>query len=252
MIDTYQLTGNGQIALGFRPLPAAGPAGAVVMVQTLLYASVGATLGILVGITLAAAPWRASTPTPQLDFAQVNSTAAPANSNPVASAGQVASVQVQAVSQWSVQPAFAQVAPAVKTTAVVSKSSTHKHRGARLLSATWTRSSVHTALFHHPRTFSHSPAVAPTVAAQAATPINTPAPVILTIEGDLTLVNFDATAGTIETQEGKTFLNGTTVSETAAQHWQEAQGNVHFRCDLNGSCTLFHAGVVVHNARMTI
>jgi len=251
MINSYQLSGNGQLALGFGPLPQVGPARPFIMVHTLMYATVGAALGTLVGVTLAATPWRANAPSPQVDFAQVSATVAPAKSYPLASAGGAAHLQSQTVSQPTVHRSSAPAPPVVKTTPVRATSPAHRRHVSRGISAIGRSSSSPAPLYsYNPHIVTNPPPAAP--AAQAATPSNEPAPLILAIEGDLTLVNYDASAGTIETQEGKTFLIGATVSESAAQRWQDSQGNVHFRCDLSGNCTLFHAGVVVHNARMTI
>lgn len=68
-------------------------------------------------------------------------------------------------------------------------------------------------------------------------------------EGDATVVNYDATGNTIETDDGTTFAVGPTVSESNATPWGEYHANVHYRCDQNGNCTLSRTGVIALNAR---
>ena len=106
------------------------------------------------------------------------------------------------------------------------------------------------------------PAAAP-LAAQTA--LNTPAPAALNAaqlsldtprqaniytEGDLTVAEYDATAGTLETSDGKTFALGTTVAAANATSWETYRSDVHYRCDQHGSCVLMRAGVVAPNARL--
>jgi len=79
-----------------------------------------------------------------------------------------------------------------------------------------------------------------------------PRPVSFMIEGDVTVADYDATAGTIETHEGKTFSISAAAGNGSVAAWQDSSVNVHYRCDQGGNCTLFHGGVVVPNARLTI
>jgi hypothetical protein len=69
-------------------------------------------------------------------------------------------------------------------------------------------------------------------------------------EGDLTVSDFDAKAGTLETSDGRTFAVGTTVSMSGATSWEEYRSDVHYKCGPNGSCTLMRAGAVAPNARL--
>ena len=69
-------------------------------------------------------------------------------------------------------------------------------------------------------------------------------------EGDLTVTDYDAETGTIETSDGRTFTLGTTVSASDATSWEDYRSDVHFRCGQNGSCMLMRAGVVAPNARL--
>jgi hypothetical protein len=69
-------------------------------------------------------------------------------------------------------------------------------------------------------------------------------------EGDLTVADFDAADGTIETSDGRTFVIGATVSATNATSWDDYRSSVHYRCGENGNCMLQRAGVVALNARI--
>ena len=70
------------------------------------------------------------------------------------------------------------------------------------------------------------------------------------IEGDFKVVDYDATAGTIETSDGRTFVVGTTVAASNATPWGEYRSNLHYRCSQTGSCALSRAGAVAPNARL--
>jgi hypothetical protein len=69
-------------------------------------------------------------------------------------------------------------------------------------------------------------------------------------EGDAAVMDYDASAGTIVTNDGKTFMIGPTVSMADAPTWDDYRANVHYRCDQGGKCSLVRTGVVALNARM--
>jgi hypothetical protein len=69
-------------------------------------------------------------------------------------------------------------------------------------------------------------------------------------EGDLTIADYDAAKGTIETLDGQTFVLGLTISSTDATGWEDYRSSVHYRCSQDGSCTLTRLGVVAPNARL--
>jgi hypothetical protein len=69
-------------------------------------------------------------------------------------------------------------------------------------------------------------------------------------EGDVTVADFDASTGKIESYEGRTFVLGTTAVPPAASSLQDSGSSVHYRCDQSGSCTLFRAGLVMQNVRL--
>jgi hypothetical protein len=69
-------------------------------------------------------------------------------------------------------------------------------------------------------------------------------------EGDATVASYNAAGDTIETDDGRTFVVGTTVSVSSATSWDDYHANVHYRCDQNGHCTLTRMGVIALNARL--
>jgi hypothetical protein len=75
-------------------------------------------------------------------------------------------------------------------------------------------------------------------------------PVALYTEGDLTVADFDATDGTLQASDGRTFVLGTTVAASYATSWDSYHSLVHYRCDQAGSCVLMRAGAVAPNARL--
>ncbi|HVN93657.1 MAG TPA: hypothetical protein VMT38_08175 [Terracidiphilus sp.] len=99
-----------------------------------------------------------------------------------------------------------------------------------------------------------APAAIPMEAETSLNPMelsmDAPAPAKLYTEGDLTVEDFNASTGTVETSDGKTFVLGTTVASANAATWESYRSEVHYRCDQNGSCMLMRAGVVAPDARL--
>jgi hypothetical protein len=110
----------------------------------------------------------------------------------------------------------------------------------------------------------HKQAELPTAAAREAnrTPVSVEEPVLPTVldtgttnyrfftEGDATVADFDASAGRIETYEGRTFVIGATAAASALDSLQDSGSSLHYRCDQNGDCTLMSAGLVMQNVRL--
>jgi hypothetical protein len=86
-----------------------------------------------------------------------------------------------------------------------------------------------------------TPADEPT-ALQRATAAAAQGPFFLGIQGDVTVANYDATTGTIQTYEGETYLLAKNTAESNSIPWQDYPFNVHYNCDGIGNCTLSHAG----------
>jgi hypothetical protein len=75
-------------------------------------------------------------------------------------------------------------------------------------------------------------------------------PAVFYSEGDLTITDYNAANGTIETIDGRTFVLGLTVSTADATGWEDYRSSIHYRCSQDGSCTLTRSGVVAPNARL--
>lgn len=84
---------------------------------------------------------------------------------------------------------------------------------------------------------------------QLATAAAAAGPFYLGIEGDVTVADYDAGTGAIQTYEGSNFLLAK-ASEPGAIPWQDFPFNVHYRCDGSGNCTLVHHGATA-SARLT-
>ena len=69
-------------------------------------------------------------------------------------------------------------------------------------------------------------------------------------EGDLRVADYDATTGTIQTSDGRTFVLGTTVRVSNATSWDDNNSSIHYRCDQEGTCTLQRPGAVAPNAKV--
>ena len=80
----------------------------------------------------------------------------------------------------------------------------------------------------------------------------TPSQFAFSSEGDATVSDYDASTGRIETYEGRIFVINASAGTSSSTSWQDYQGNLHYRCDQNGSCTLSRSGVVVPNAKLMI
>lgn len=77
-------------------------------------------------------------------------------------------------------------------------------------------------------------------------------PLGFSVEGDATVVDYDASVGVLTTSGSETFVVATAASESGAIHWQDYPVNVHYRCNRVADCTLVHAGQVVSHVRLGI
>ena len=130
----------------------------------------------------------------------------------------------------------------------------HKHRETRKASAK-TKFSVRfrNSLRHGTSEFHKAPViVAMHEAAETAKTlvVGSTRPASFMIEGDVTVADYDALSGMIETHEGKTFTVAKATDESGALPWTDSLASVHYRCDQSGTCTLFHAGLSVSNVRI--
>ncbi|MGD0629166.1 MAG: hypothetical protein ABR987_07430 [Terracidiphilus sp.] len=76
------------------------------------------------------------------------------------------------------------------------------------------------------------------------------APGAFAIEGDDELVGFDASKGVIQTSAKKFFLVSAIAGGETSAKWQDTPSNIHYKCDLNASCTLSRKGAAVLYAKL--
>jgi len=72
-----------------------------------------------------------------------------------------------------------------------------------------------------------------------------PATVAYGIEGDDELVAFDTTRGIVETSTRKFFVVGKPIAADNSAAWQDIPADVHYKCDLNGLCSLRRRGAAI-------
>jgi len=77
-----------------------------------------------------------------------------------------------------------------------------------------------------------------------------PKPGTFSMEGEDTIVEYDANAGIIETAGGKTFFIDKSGGEGYAAGWQDYRAGFQYNCDQNAACALTHAGAGVLHARL--
>jgi hypothetical protein len=80
-----------------------------------------------------------------------------------------------------------------------------------------------------------------TTALQLATAAAAAGPFVLCIEGDVTVANYDAATGTVETFERQTYVLSSAAGASGAIPWEDFPFNLHYRCDGSGNCTLYHS-----------
>jgi|HubBroStandDraft_1064217.scaffolds.fasta_scaffold21146_3 hypothetical protein len=161
---------------------------------------------------------------------------------------------VAQIAQKSTQNSVTQNATQVKPQAVHRVSVAHKHHSARWLAArrkylAWRRT--------HPRHRLPTQLVAISVATPSSVnplEVEPPQPddaakfFAYTVEGDVTLANYNAVTRTLDTYEGETFLLAQAGSENDANLLQDYPPNVHYRCDQSGNCSLVKSGLAFINS----
>ena len=75
-------------------------------------------------------------------------------------------------------------------------------------------------------------------------------PARFAIEGDDELVGYDPSKGVLQTSARKTFLVNATTVGGSSYGWQDWPANIHYKCDLNSSCTLTRRGASVLYAQL--
>jgi len=92
--------------------------------------------------------------------------------------------------------------------------------------------------------------IAPKAVAQKPV-IETEVPFSFTVEGTVTVANYDSLAGIIETYEGETFALDRTSSQGRTISAVDYPPEMQYRCDQTRNCTLMHGGVLIGSARRT-
>lgn len=244
--NSYQQYFEGPAKRGFRSIHA-GHEAAVGL--ALIYAAIGASLGILSG-TAVAVVYSNNSAVATSNLAQASASVAGINGPLKTIVAEVPMVQSQPAFQDAEMPATPH-APVVAETNGGRKASTARpmNSAQKAFSFKALKAPSVPAMKSQP---SADAAAAPskepvssTEVALAEVPVATP---VFMIEGDATVADYDATTGLVETHEGKSFSVGTSVG--ASSSWDDYSGHVHYRCDPGGNCTLSRAGVVVPHARM--
>ena len=233
-------------AYGYRPQPPARPSGYVFLLA-LAYVILGGALGTVAGIGVGMASFHSGMPTLVFQVAPPVQASITAVAPPAAvPAPQPAAVVAESPVAES---------PAVEHVSVAAAPAP------RLAKASFVVNRQHVAVSHPSAVHVQAaPQVAPAVVSEmvhvaAADPVvaivdSTTKKSGFFSEGDATIADFDASAGRIETYDGRTFVIGTTAAATASASLQDSGRSVHYRCDQSGNCTLVNAGQVLQNVRL--
>jgi hypothetical protein len=251
MKDVYPEYSPAPAGFGYRRLPPVAPAVAP-LGPSLVYAAVGATLGILTVAMFAGQPLRSDSQMGLTDSVQVISRAVEQTTPPILSSVQAQPLAAPAGNQETAQlasPLKSVVNPStIHKTPVAYKQHTAGEAAVKQNSSAW-RKNGSTLGTHAPQTAIVAAALP--AANEAEQPVAPVKAYTFMIEGDMTVAGYDASAGMIQTDEGMTFVidRGATESTANATLWQDSSANVHYRCDQSSNCTLYRSGLVVPNAR---
>ncbi len=263
--NSYQQYFEGATRRSYSRVRASGPKEAALGLA-LIYASIGASLGIVSGTALAVQIWpvnttvaTTNTAAATTDLAQASASVAGLNGPLVAIPGQTPLAQTQAVEPSdamdlsSLNPAAVGTRHTEKPIVIHHQYAPIKAPSAIALSAVGNSRSNVRSTVNSVASVTPAPVVpAPPASNQVARPQVAAIVPVFMIEGDATVADFDASTGMVETRDGRSFSIGSAVTASNANSWQEYFGHVHYRCDPGGNCTLSRAGVVVPNAKMAI
>jgi hypothetical protein len=246
------LTGLTAVENGYSFSRPAGRSTEVGFAQGLGFAVIGTALGLLTGIAAASGPWGGNTAVMANDATPITASV-PATS---------ASVDHHAAPARFVPSQLTQRAPETAAPSFVRASldTTGSHRNDATQERHVTSNDfVKKAIQAEPMvaTAISTPVapVAPVAAAMAVSTVpegseSVSKPASMMIEGDLTVADFDASTGTVETREGKSFSVTQAGSDGNTLAWQDFAGHVHYKCTQAGSCTLAGSGVTASGAKL--
>jgi hypothetical protein len=188
------------------------------------YYAVAAGLGLVIGVATALT-WRpANVPAPPQAPAALSSQTSGLSGQPAGDAVPAPFLLKQATNQ--------------------KKTGANKRHGKHKLS-NWKRGRKHSGAKRWTYVSAHPPSLpSEPTALQLAVAAAAAGPFLLGIQGDITVANYDAATGTIQTYEGQTYILDKTSGESRALPWQDYPFNAHYRCDGTGNCTIFHGGAV--------
>jgi len=206
--------------------------------STYAYVALAAGLGLFMGLGMAVAMGRGKAPVvPQRSAApttpRMNATVS-SSAKPIVPLAPVARVQDHRQAQSVARPISAKPTQAVNTKADRRK----PRRLSKLLD------------WKMPRRHKRIPYVSPKPASvteeptalELATRAAAAGPVVLSIQGDVTVVGYDAATATVETYVGETYVLAGPSSEGGGIAWQNYPFTAHYSCDSAGNCMLNHAG----------
>jgi hypothetical protein len=240
MATAYQELPKLQAGTGYRQLETGGLAGTTIG-STLIYATIGVALGIAFGTAFASSSLFTNTSSASTVLGQVTASAAETKVTPVANVQQAPKLESSPTEQG-----IELLASAAKLAGTPAVHPVPVRKRVPALRRSNFRSRLHFPRRAVPAVAKTSPSTGIARVAYAVERYS------FVIEGDVTVVDFDASAGTIETHEGKRFVIGTKMAQNNAIPWEDYRSNLHYRCDQAGSCTLMRAGVVVPNARLSL
>jgi len=213
--------------------------------QGLLYAVIGTALGLLTGTAAVVGSWGTNTAVMARESAEVRISAPGSGSSVPQNAWRSDTIQQQVggpVSENSA-PVLVQATPEMSATHHTAVSTMH-HAVSNSFTKRGLASAHKVAFTGGARSLSMAPAAFETAeASEPAASDSASNPAQTRIEGDLTVADFDASTGTLETREGRSFSVSPASSVGNSNDWQDYAGNVHYQCTQAGSCSLTGSGV---------
>jgi hypothetical protein len=252
MVEGFQRTHTDRTTYGYRQLPGSGSAGGPEL-KTLVIAGLGAALGIIVGTILAGNSIRGTNPGPSLHSVQAGSIASALVAPPAAKPVKAPPVDQPVAQPGSRVASVGQNSIPVKASAAKPVTVSLDYRAVHSLTTRKRHLARH---WHHPRRRPHSSLLA-SIPAGAPPVLDVPKsdesakPFVFTVEGDVSLANFDALSKTIDTYEGESFALNQAPSGSSDIAWQDNVPNIHYRCDQSGNCDLVRAGQAFLNSKRT-
>ena len=246
MIDPSQQQPNPRNSAGYRPLIPPGLAKGIGNSPT-AYVAAAVGLGLVLGVTMGLAGGHSNSSVPRVSDALSTHTSG-LSAVPAVYAATTPSL----LSQVDGKKKADSGTPSLLRTSGNSTATSPEAHKKRRLHRLWNwkkgsgKNSAHRKPYVSP---TPAPEPEPPTGLELATAAAAAGPFFLGIEGDVTVANYDAGTGAIQTYEGSNFLLAK-ASEPSAIPWEDFPFNVHYRCDESGNCTLVHRGAVA-SARLT-